>query len=97
LPKHKDKKNGWKSYGKQNYLCRKCGRQFIEDHALKYKGCHSSLTQKILLIPVRGTGIRDITEIENISIKKVLSVLVRSRHMIRPEQSYYDYSEVDEF
>jgi transposase-like protein len=93
----KIKKKGWKSDGKQNYLCGKCGRQFIGDHALKYKGSHSSLTQKILLMPVRGTGIRDIAEIENISIKKVLSVLVRSRHMIWPKQPYYDCLEVDEF
>ncbi|MDR1116306.1 MAG: IS1 family transposase [Tannerella sp.] len=93
----KIKKNDRKSYGKQNYLCKECERQFIGNHALKYKGCHSSLTQKILLMPVRGTGIRDIAEIENISIKKVLSVLVRSRHMIRPKQPYYDCLEVDEF
>jgi DNA-directed RNA polymerase subunit RPC12/RpoP len=38
----KIKKNGKKSYGTQNYLCGKCGRQFIGDHVLKYKGCHSS-------------------------------------------------------
>jgi hypothetical protein len=42
-------------------------------------------------------GIRDIAEIENISIKKVLSVLVHSRHMIRPGQPYYDCLEVDDF
>jgi hypothetical protein len=41
--------------------------------------------------------IRDVAEIENISIKKVLSVLVRSRHMIQPGQPYYDCLEVDEF
>ncbi|MDR1129396.1 MAG: IS1 family transposase, partial [Prevotellaceae bacterium] len=93
----KIKKNGRKSYGAQNYLCRKCGRQFIGDHALRDKGCHSSLTQKLLLMLVRGIGIRDIAEIENISIKKVLSVLVRSRHMIRPKQAYYDCLEADEF
>jgi IS1 family transposase len=48
-------------------------------------------------MPVRGTGIRDIAEIENISTKKVLSVLVHSRHMIRPKQPYYDCLEADEF
>ncbi|MDR3141584.1 MAG: IS1 family transposase, partial [Tannerellaceae bacterium] len=31
----KIKRNGRKSYGTQNYLCRKCGRQFIGDHALR--------------------------------------------------------------
>jgi IS1 family transposase len=46
---------------------------------------------------VRCIGIRDIAEIEDVSIKKVLSVLVHSRHMIRPKQPYYECLEVDEF
>jgi hypothetical protein len=48
-------------------------------------------------MPVRGTGIGYIAEIENIGIKKVLSVSVHSRHMIRPKQPYYDCLEADEF
>jgi transposase-like protein len=93
----KIKKNGKKLYGTQNYLCKKCGRQFIGDHTLKYKGCHSSLTEKILLMLVRAIGVRNIAEIEKISIKKVLSVLVHSQHMLQPRHQYYDYLEVDEF
>ena len=93
----KVKKNGIKSYGKQNYLCKSCSRQFVGDHALSYKGWHSELIRKILLMLVRGIGIRDIAEIERISIKKVLSVLVNSNHIIKPEQSHYDSLEVDEF
>jgi transposase-like protein len=84
----KVKKNGKKISKKQNYLCKDCGRQFIGDHALRYKGCHSDLIQKILMMLVRGIGIRDIAEIEKISIRKVLSVLVNSRHLIRPKQAY---------
>jgi hypothetical protein len=53
-------------------LCKAYGRQFTGDHALCYKGCHSGLTQKILLMPVRGAGIGDIAEIEKISIKNEL-------------------------
>ncbi|WP_444542245.1 IS1/IS1595 family N-terminal zinc-binding domain-containing protein [Capnocytophaga canis] len=34
-------KNGKISYGKQNYLCKGCHRQFIADHNLTYKGCLS--------------------------------------------------------
>jgi hypothetical protein len=34
-------------------------------------------------MPVRGTGIRDIAEIEKISIKKVLSVLAIVRYNFR--------------
>jgi IS1 family transposase/transposase-like protein len=93
----KIKKNGKKSSKKQNYLCKDCGRQFIGDHALIYKGWHSDLLRKILLMFVRGIGIRDIAAIEQVSIKKVLSVLVNSKHMIRPKQLYYDCLEVDEF
>ena len=93
----KIKKNGQKSYGKQNYQCKSCSRQFIGDHALTYKGCLSSITQCILLMLVRGIGIRDISSIQGISINKVLSVLIKSTHTIKPQQSHYDYLEVDEF
>jgi hypothetical protein len=48
-------------------------------------------------MPVRGTCIRGISVIEQISIKKVLSVLVRSNHKIKPKQQHYDWLEVDEF
>ena len=50
------KKNGKKKNKKQNYLCNDCGRQFIGDHNLTYKGCCSSLINKIMLMFVRGTG-----------------------------------------
>jgi transposase-like protein len=90
-------KNGKKPSKKQNYFCKDCGHQFIGDHALKYKGCHSNVKQRILRMLVCGVGIRDAAEIENVSINKVLSVLVRSNHAIKPKQSYYDKLEVDEF
>jgi IS1 family transposase/transposase-like protein len=93
----KVKKNGKKSSKKQNYFCKNCSRQFTGDHALSYKGWHSKLIHKILIMPVRGVGIRDIAEIEGISIKKVLSVPVSSKHTVKPRQSHYDNLEVDEF
>ena len=65
-------KNGKKKNKKQNYLCNDCGRQFIGDHNLTYKGCCSGLINKILLMLVRGIGIRDISVIENVSIGKIL-------------------------
>jgi len=90
-------KNGTKENKKQNYLCNDCGRQFIGDHVLSYNGCHSELIHKIELMLVRGVGIRDIAEIEDISIGKVLSVLVKSKKIIEPKQSHYNELEVDEF
>jgi transposase-like protein len=90
LPTYKDKKKWEETVGTQNYLCKKCGRQFIDGHALRYKGCRSYPAQKLLLPLVRGLDIRDTAEIENISIKKLLSVLLCSRHMIQPRRQYYD-------
>jgi hypothetical protein len=46
------KKNGKKINKKQNYCCKDCGRQFIGDHALTYKGCHSKLKKRIELMLV---------------------------------------------
>ena len=89
-------KNGKKSYQIQNYLCKDCNRQFIGDHALKYNGCHSELYQKIELMLVRNVGIRDIAEIENVSINTVLSILTKSDKKITPKQKYYDVLEIDE-
>jgi transposase-like protein len=93
----KIKKNGKKSYGKQNYLCKTCGRQFIGDHALGYKGCHSSMIKRIVLMKVRGIGVRDISVIEGISIVKILSVLVKSGYVIKPKRDYYNSLEGDGF
>ena len=93
----KIKKNGKKTSRKQNYLCKDCGRQFIGDHALNYKGCHSKLYKRIEKMLVRGVGIRDIAEIEGISTTKVLSVLTKSKHVITPKHSYYACLEIDEF
>jgi len=91
------KKNGKKTSSKQNYYCNNCRRQFIGDHALTCKGWHSELIHKILLMPVRGVGIRDISEIEDISVRKVLSVLINSKHRLKPKRLHYDSLEVDEF
>ena len=91
------KKNGKKSYGKQNYQCKACKRQFIGDHALTYNGCHSRIEDKIRLMTVRGCGIRDIAIIASVSIGKVLSTISSSVYKIAPKQSYYERLEVDEF
>ncbi|EXD29886.1 putative transposase [Acinetobacter sp. 479375] len=83
--------------GKQNYQCKDCKRQFIGDHALSYLGCNSGITRKILQLMVRGSGIRDIAEVERISIGKVLRTLTESAYQIQPKQSHYESLEVDEF
>jgi insertion element IS1 protein InsB len=84
-------KNGLKGYSnKQNYLCRSCDRQFIGDHNLDYQGCHSSLTQRLKRMFVRGMGIRDIAEVEQISTGKVLHVLDNLKVAPQPKKLHYD-------
>ena len=91
------KKNGIKSYGKQNYQCKDCKRQFIGDHALTYNGCHSHIEDKIRLMTVHGCGVRDIAVIAKVSMGKVLSTIGSSVYKIAPKKSYYEQLEVDEF
>ena len=91
------KKNGKKSYGKQNYQCKDCKRQFIGDHALTYQGCHSTIESRIRLMLVRGCGIRDIAEIATVSIGKILNTIQGSAYQLTPKRQYYRKLEVDEF
>lgn len=91
------KKNGLKSYGKQNYRCKSCGHQFIAHYELTYKGCHSHIDDKIRLMLVRGCSIADIVVIEQVSKEKVLSVLLSSKHQIKPKRKNYNHLEIDEF
>jgi hypothetical protein len=55
------------------------------------------LIHRILLMLVRGIGIRDISEIQEVSIRKVLSVLINSHYVLTPRKSSYERLEVDEF
>lgn len=46
---------------------------------------------------VRGSGVRDIAEVERVSIGKVLSTLSQSKYHLQVRQSHYETLEVDEF
>ena len=83
--------NGIKSYGKQNYQCKDCKRQFIGDHALTYNGCHSKVEELIRLMTVRGCGVRDIAVMASVSIGKVLSTIGASVYRIAPKKRYYEH------
>jgi len=90
-------RNGKKYNGPQNYRCKNCGKQFISDNQRTYKGTLSSINAMILIMLVRGSGIRDISTILEISVKKVLKVLVKGIYKIQPQKKHYDCLEVDEF
>lgn len=91
------RKNGIKKDKQQNYLCTNCKRQFVLDYFKKNNGSKTSIDKKILLMLVRGVGIRDIAVIENISTYKVLSVIRNSNYQIIPKHKHYERIEIDEF
>jgi len=89
-------RNGKKSYGPQSYLCRDCKKQFTADSDRKYKGTITGVVDAVKRAMVRGCGIRDIAAIFEISIGKVLKILVESRYDIKPKQQHYECLEIDE-
>jgi transposase-like protein len=78
---HNVTRNGKKSKcGKQNFLCKECGRQFISGHERTYNGS-SSWVKNLML--VRGIGIRDISVVLKVSIGTVLKVLKSTKYKIK--------------
>ncbi|WP_422119870.1 transposase, partial [Kingella kingae] len=57
------------------YFCKDCCRNFIGDHNLTYKGCHSKADEQVWRMTVRGCGIRDIAAITGYSKDKVQAAL----------------------
>jgi transposase-like protein len=91
------KRNGTKYNSKQNYLCKDCGRQFITEADKSYVGCRQGIGELVKRMFVRGSGIRDISFILCISIKKVLKILTTSTYHLTPKRKRYDALEIDEF
>ena len=90
-------RNGRKSTGRQNYVCKDCGRQFIAEHERIYNGGRVGIVELVTIMLVWGIGIRDIGAVLKISLNKVLKILKRTKHRIKPSCSHYDALEIDEF
>ena len=89
-------RNGKKSNGKQLYKCRDCNRQFIADHEKTYKGTIAWFVDAVKRALVHGCGIRDAAVILEVSIGKILAILVKSHYDIKPKLQHYACLEVDE-
>lgn len=89
-------RNGKKRYGKQNYLCRGCGRQFQEEY--QYKGCEPLSKRLLLQCLCRGSGIRDSSHISQISRSSVLKLIKAKAEqiVIKPRQHTYSQVQIDE-
>ena len=74
-------KNGKSAQGKQRYLCRnqECPRRtFILDYT--HNGYKPEVKQKISVLAVNGSGIRDTARVLKISASTVMSELKKKNH-----------------
>jgi len=89
-------KNRIKRSGEQNYLCRKCGKQFQKEYF--YWGCYKYVKVLVVSMLVNGSGVRSISRVLKISIGCVLRTLVKAGELvnIRPQKSHYHKVQIDE-
>jgi len=90
-------RNGKKSNGAQNHLCKACGRQFIRDDQRTYIVASPCVPSLIRTVPARGNGARNVAAILRVSVRKVLKTLVSGKYTLEPRLEHYDRLEIDEF
>lgn len=89
-------KNGKKSTGRQNFLCKDCGKQFQQEYF--YQGCDPLVKAQVKSSLLHGSGIRDCNKVFGISPKTSLRFILEQgrRVKIRPRRSYYERLQIDE-
>ena len=89
-------KNGVKRTGKQNFLCRACGKQ-LQLHYQKM-GCRPELKKLVLRMLVRNSGIRDIEQVRGVHRQTVLRWLTQAAENCQctPRQQHYCCVQLDE-
>ena len=89
-------KNGVKKNKTQNFLCKNCKRQFIDQDKLKYPACKNKTKSLIVRCLSRGSGIRDAAYIAGVSTKSVLKKLCSLPYKLKPKSQHYEELQVDE-
>jgi len=89
-------KNGVKKTGRQNFLCRDCEKQFQSEY--EYKAASPEVRRLLKRSLIRGSGIRDCSEIYGVSPNSVLQVIEDEgkRATITPLHKTYECIELDE-
>ena len=83
-------KNGH-NRGKQNYICKDCGRQFLKNHS--WKGDPESVKKSCLHLYVEGNGFRRIERLTGVCHNTVINWVKKAGEQL-PEQP--DYNEIPE-
>ncbi|PRY03359.1 IS1 family transposase [Pontibacter ummariensis] len=89
-------KNGVKRTGKQNFLCRSCGKQF--QFFYQKPGCRPAVKALVLRLLVRNSGIRDIEQVTGGHRQTVLRWLNQKAEscQVRPSRQQYRQVQLDE-
>ena len=90
-------KNGKKSTGKQNFLCKDCRKQF--QFVYTNKGSDPKVQRQIKSSLLHGSGIRDCSAVFSVSQRCVLNLILRlgQKVKIQPKRNQYDLIQLDEF
>lgn len=89
-------KNGVKRTGRQNFLCRACGKQF--QYVYQKAGCRPEAKQLVLRMLVRNSGIRDIEKVTGVHRQTVLRWLNQKADSLQviPRHQHYVQVQIDE-
>jgi len=82
-------RNGRKENGKQNLLCRGCGKQFQPFY--DYKACQQNCKKTIVAMLLRGSGVRDTACVLGVGSKTVLRTIVKQGVPIQLKPLYWQY------
>lgn len=95
-PSSKVVKNGKKTNGTQNFLCRDCNKQFQLSY--KNKGADPAIQDMIIRMLERNSGIRDIESVLEVSRGCVLNALCKHGKLaeITPVLKHYKSIQIDE-
>jgi insertion element IS1 protein InsB len=88
--------NGKKKNGRQNLLCRGCGKQFQEHYT--YKGCMGENKGLVLKMLCRGSGVRDCVAVVGVSKSTILAwIKVWAAGLtLKPQKHGYSRVQIDE-
>lgn len=89
-------KNGIKSTGKQNFLCKDCRKQF--QFAYQNQGANPRVKKQIISSLIHGGGIRDNSTVFNVSQLTVLQTIMKyaATLEIKPKKKHYHKILIDE-
>jgi len=88
-------KNGIKSTGKQNLQCKDCFKQFQAEYS--NNGADPRQRQRVVLMLLHNTGIRDIEAITGIRRTTIIALLVGCGSIrLKPRQRSYRSVQIDE-